>query len=89
MSDGWLICWPWRLRFMDGREVHPKGAQCCDCGRDIARYPGDGTPICLYCALGRGIVAGEDHQVEQLNQLHAIGNPITEQHQPLVAKGDG
>lgn len=55
-----VVCWPWHLRQaeIDPDEAHPIGAACCDCKRDVAlrRQLAGRRAVCLYCAMGRGVV---------------------------------
>ena len=57
-----VVCAPWRLR--GGLSVcatddsHPAGAECIDCGADVAvpRSLLNAAPVCLYCGMDSGMV---------------------------------
>lgn len=73
-------CHAWRLR--DGRGNHPIGAQCSDCGQDVALDRGltGFDPVCVYCALETGLLPMEEISPEDERSLHEIamaGRPTT------------
>lgn len=51
------VCWPWHLWWLvEG--AHPIESHCRFCRRDVAlpRAEADKQPVCLYCAMDRGLV---------------------------------
>ena len=53
-----VVCWPWHLRNSLRYDGHPCGANCRHCTRDVAidRRLASKPAICLYCAMGIGLV---------------------------------
>ena len=50
-----IVCWPWHLR-LEGPADYSAGMECTDCRRDVAAPKNARRPICLYCAMERGLV---------------------------------
>lgn len=63
-------CWPWRLR--ERHDTHPVGAQCVECGQDVALDPTlrGFDPVCLYCALGNGTLPAVEIEPTDERTLH-------------------
>ena len=53
-----VVCWPWHLRGDEPDRLHPIGANCRYCNRDVAqpRCFFNRVPVCLYCALDMNII---------------------------------
>lgn len=53
------VAWPWHLRNLDASRP-TKGSNCIHCKEDVAVTDLNTRPICIYCAMDRGLVAVED-----------------------------
>jgi hypothetical protein len=59
-----VVCWPWHLAGCDPElgPAHPIGANCGECGREIAlrRDRPNANALCLYCGMDAGLVPLEE-----------------------------
>lgn len=55
-----IVCWPAHLAFI--WEQPTQGADCQDCGAVVAQpvAAAKERPVCLYCAIERGLIPAED-----------------------------
>lgn len=71
-------CWPWAERFNDPADQQPLARLCIRCKIDVALPRADEghTPMCLYCAMDRGLIPaeiiepGDDRSLRQIAQDH-------------------